>query len=50
MAKKNKSNIKNKIIKKMTKILFMVKKNKNYSFKEKIINLNDVNNFLLKLM
>uniref|UniRef100_UPI0032B12E51 DUF4295 domain-containing protein n=1 Tax=Candidatus Karelsulcia muelleri TaxID=336810 RepID=UPI0032B12E51 len=50
MAKKNKSNIKNKIIKKMTKILFMVKKNKNYSFKEKIINFNDVNNFLLKLM
>ncbi|ADM89895.1 hypothetical protein SMCARI_064 [Candidatus Karelsulcia muelleri CARI] len=47
MAKKNKD--KNKIIKKMTKILFMVKKNKNYSFKEKIIHFNDVNNFLFNV-
>ncbi|WP_259114218.1 DUF4295 domain-containing protein [Candidatus Karelsulcia muelleri] len=32
--------------KRMTKIIFLFKRHKNYSFKEKIVNSNDVNKFL----
>ncbi|XZQ51568.1 MAG: DUF4295 domain-containing protein [Candidatus Karelsulcia muelleri] len=47
---KNNKNIQKekKSLKKMTKIIFFLKKKNNYSFKEKIINYNKLKNFFIE--
>ncbi|WP_110482988.1 DUF4295 domain-containing protein [Candidatus Karelsulcia muelleri] len=45
---KNLQNNKKKTLKKMTKIIFFLKKKNNYSFKEKIIYSNKLKNFFIE--